>query len=516
MPELRYTEHGIVRRIRGCIVIVEGFSSCINGQLIKFGYGTMGIVVGFDEKEAQVLIVRQQEQLKTGDRAIASLEPFNTPVGEKFIGRIINPLGETMDALGPLKPDAMYPIFREAPPILQRRPLEKTLETGLKVVDSMIPVGFGQRELILGDKMTGKTTIATDTILNQKRTGVICIYCCIGKARSALAKVVQLFQEQDCFDYSIIVAATAASPPGQQYLAPYVACSIGEYFMFKGKDVFVVFDDFTKHAWCYREISLLLGRPPGRDSYPGDIFYLHSRMIERACYLDEERGGGSMTFFPIVETLEGDLTGYVQSNLVSMTDGQIMVNASLFGEGQKPAVDLGLSVSRVGSKVQWSAVKKLSGPLRLQYLQYREILRVSKLKTSGQSDEAGQQLKGGEVLTELLKQEKDSPVAMEAEVLIFYAYSKKLLHELNMEEVNKFQKEILGFATKNAPDLIKNLREKKKLEDDIVQGMDAVLDNYLKELRAARPAFEDDEESKDSNVGVDVLDAATSKKADGK
>ena len=513
MTELRYTEFGTVRCIRGCIVVVAGFKNCINGQLIKFGYGTMGIIVGFSEEEAQVLIVKETEKLKTGDRAIASLEPFLTPVGNKFIGRIVNPIGETLDGLGLLVPDTMFPIFRTAPPILVREPLCKTLETGIKVVDAMIPVGFGQRELILGDKMTGKTTIATDIIINQRHTGVICIYCCIGKARSSLAKVVQLFQDRKCFEYSIIVAATASSSAGQQYLAPYVACAIGEYFMHQGKDVYVAFDDFTKHAWAYREISLLLGRPPGRDSYPGDVFYLHSRMIERAAFLDKEHGGGSMTFMPIVEILEGDLTGYISSNLVSMTDGQIYLSTPLFGEGHKPAVDLGLSVSRVGSKVQWPAVKKLSGPLRLEYLQYRELMRLSKLKSSGQSEEAQQQLKGGEILSEILKQDKDSPVPPEAQVFIFYALKKKILYELTIEEVNKFQLEIFGYAQKRNPEFLKTLREKKSLDDPMTKIVDDILMEYVQEVQAKRPKEKEEVEEQD-NVGADVLDTATSKKTE--
>ncbi len=350
MVDLRYSEFGTVRCIRGCIVVVAGFKNCLNGQMIKFGYGTTGMIVGFDQEEAHVLIIKEVEKIKTGDQAIASMEPFNTPVGNKFIGRIVNPLGEPLDGLGPVEHDAMYPIFREAYPILARQQLYKTLETGIKVLDAMIPIGLGQRQLILGDKMTGKTTFVTDTILNQKNTGVICIYCSIGKATSALSRVVQLFQQHDSFKYSLIVSATASSTPGQQYLSPYVACSLAEYFLHQGKDVFIGFDDFTKHAWCYREISLLLGRAPGRDSYPGDIFYLHSKMIERACFLNKENGGGSITFFPIVEILEGDLTGFVPSNLISMTDGQMYLSTQLFGEGHKPALDLGLSVSRVAAR----------------------------------------------------------------------------------------------------------------------------------------------------------------------
>lgn len=511
MAELQYTEFGVVRCIRGCIVIVTGFKNCINGQLIKFGYGTVGMIVGYDLQEAQVLIVKETEKIKTGDRAIASLEPFNTPVGPKLIGRIINPLAEPLDGLGPLESEAMFPIFKDAPAILTRSPLCKTLETGIKVLDAMIPVGLGQRELVMGDKMTGKTTVVTDTILNQKNTGVICIYCSTGKARSALARVVQLFQDHDCFKYSLIVSATASSPPGQQYLSIYVACAIAEFFMQQGKDVFIGFDDFTKHAWCYREITLLLGRPPGRDSYPGDIFYLHSKMIERACFMDKAHGGGSITFFPIVEILEGDLTAFVPSNLVSMTDGQIYLSSALFGEGQRPALDLGLSVSRVGSKVQWPAIKNLSGPLRLEYLQFRETLKMSKLKTTGHSDETLQKLKSGAILTEVIKQDKDNPVPSEAQVFIFYAFKKKVLHEMTLLEVNEFQVKILEYARGKNPELIKILRERRKLDPEIEKGMDEVLALYLNEVKSRRPV-EKEEPNPQANVGVDMLDKATSKK----
>lgn len=511
MADLRYTEFGTVQCIRGCIVFATGFQSCINGQIIKFGYGTVGTILGFDREQTQILIIQQATRLKTGDQAVASLEPFTTPVGDKFIGRIVNPLGEPLDGLGPLEYDAMYPIFISAPSILSRAPLCKTLETGVRVVDAMIPVGFGQRELILGDKMTGKTTIGTDTILNQKNTGVICIYCDIGKSRAALARVVQLFQEHDCFKYSLIVSAGACSSPGQQYLAPYVACSIAEYFLYQGKNIFIVFDDFTKHAWAYREISLLLGRPPGRDSYPGDIFYLHSKMIERAAFMDKDHGGGSITFFPIVEILEGDLTGFIPSNLVSMTDGQIYLSTPLFAEGHKPAVDLGLSVSRVGSKVQWSAIKKLAGPLRLEYLQYRELLRVSRLKTSGQSEEQQQQLKGGEILSEVLKQDKDSPVRSEAQVVILYALKKKVLYELTIDEVKTFLAKIFDYVMKYNPDLVKLIGERKAMDDEIQKGLDEILDKYMKEVLSHRAAEEDDDVVVD-NVGVDALDAATTKK----
>jgi len=486
--KLQYTEEGIVKAIRGCIVIVTGFENCINGQLIRFGFGTIGMIVGFNEFESQVLIIKEADKIRTGQKAIASIEPFYTPVGKNFVGRIVNPLGEPLDGLGPIVHDVMAPIFPESPPILDRQPLSKTMETGIKVLDAMIPIGRGQRELILGDKMTGKTTFVTDTIINQRGSGVVCIYCGIGKARASLAKVVQLFKDRNCFEYSIIVSASASSTPGQQYLAPYVACSLGEYFMQRGQDVFIGFDDFTKHAWCYREISLLLGRPPGRDSYPGDIFYLHSKMIERSCYLSKEKGGGSMTFFPIVEILEGDLTAFVPSNLVSMTDGQILLSAQLFGEGQKPALDLGLSVSRVGSKVQWHAIKNLSGPLRLEYLQYRELLRLSKLKTSGQSEEMKQKLKRGAILTSILRQDKDTPVCQEMQVIIFYAFNKKYMNDLSIEQVDIFQAEGFAFAQKHTPDLVKLLREKKKLDPEIEKMLDEVITGLITEIRKRAPA----------------------------
>ncbi|MCD4779210.1 MAG: F0F1 ATP synthase subunit alpha [Candidatus Omnitrophica bacterium] len=511
MAELKYTEIGRVKSIRGCIVVVVGFKHCINGQLILFGFGTKGMILGFNEEEAYVLIIKETEQIRTGDEVRASLEPFKVPVGEKFIGRIVNSLGEACDSLGPIEPDDYFSIFPSAPAILERQPLCYPLETGIKVLDSMIPVGLGQRELILGNKMTGKTTFITDTILNQKRTEIICIYCAIGKARSQLARVVQLFQDHEAFDYTIIVSAPASSPPGQQYLAPYVACSLGEFFMHRGQHVFVGFDDYTKHAWCYREISLLLGRAPGRDSYPGDIFYLHSKMIERACFLDKERGNGSMTFLPIVEILEGDLTAFVPSNLVSMTDGQIMLDSALFGEGQKPALDLGLSVSRVGTKVQWPIVKELSGPLRLEFLQYRELQKLSKLRTTGLSEEVQQKLQNGEILTQLLRQDKDSPVPLEGLILIFYAYSKKYLHKLTIPEVNIFQVEIFEYAEQNNPDLIKLLRERKKRDEEIEEGLNVILDAYIDALISKRGKEEPASMEEDdivTNIAQDVLNEA--------
>ena len=515
MAELNYTEVGRVKSIRGCIVFVIGLNNCINGQLVEFGFGTFGTILGFTDKDAQVLIIKETTPIRTGDEVRASLEPFNVPVGDNFLGRIVNPLCDPFDSLGPIKPDAHYPIFPVAPAILDRKVLHKALETGTKVVDAMIPVGMGQRELILGNKMTGKTTLITDTVINQKGKDVVCIYCAIGKARSQLARVVQLFQDHDAFEHTIIVAAPSSSPPGQQYLAPYVACSIGEYFMHKGKDVFIGFDDFTKHAWCYREISLLLGRPPGRDSYPGDIFYLHSKMIERACHYDDEHGDGSMTFLPLVEILEGDLTAFIPSNLVSMTDGQILLDAAMFGQGQKPALDLGLSVSRVGTKVQWPIIKDLAAPMRLEYLQIRELQKSSKLRSGPQSEELQQKLKSGDILTAIMRQDKNKPVSLEALTLILYAFKEKYIFDLTPEQLDQFQEEIYDYAMEMNPDFLKNLRAEPKMNEENETGMQKILESYIRERCPKVEEEEEEEENEDenivSNIGRDVLDEAAAK-----
>lgn len=514
MSKLRYHEIGLVKSIRGCIVIVEGMHSCVYGQLVTIGVNTTATIVGFNQDEAYALIIKENELIKTGDEVRASLEPFNVPVGDKFIGRIVDAVCEPQDSLGPIEADGYNPIFPVAPMILDRQPLKLPLETGTKVLDTMIPIGLGQRQLILGNKATGKTTFITDVILNQRDTEVICIYCAIGKARSQIARVVQLFQDHDAFDYSLIVSAPSSSSAGQMYLAPYVACSIAEYWRDQGKHVFIGFDDFTKHAWAYREISLLLGRAPGRDSYPGDIFYLHSKMIERSCFLSDEKGAGSMTFFPVVEILEGDLTAFVPSNLVSMTDGQIYLDSQLFGEGQRPALDLGLSVSRVGSKVQWPIIKKLGGPLRLEYLQFRELKRISQLTTTGQTDEQIERLRSGEILTKLLRQYKDTPVQLEALALILYGYHKKYLHRLTLEEVDEFQDNVFKKAREKCPQVLKLLRERKKLDDEIEALMNEFLELYIKEFEALRP-LEDEDGYGDNvleNIGRDVLTEAQGKR----
>lgn len=483
MEELRYKETGVIKAVSGCIVQVTGLQNCFLGQMIQFGYGTQGVIMGFDLTAAQVLMVKEHEPLVPGNPAIATLEPFNMPVGPGTVGRIINPLGEAMDGLGPIEFDGFIPYFNEAPAIMDRAPLSRSFETGIKLIDSMLPLGKGQRSLILGDKMTGKTTIGTDIILNQKGKDVFCIYCGIGKTASSMGKVVSLFKEHDCFEYTTILCAPASSSPGQQYLAPYAACSIGEYFRDRGKDVFIFFDDFTKHAWAYRELSLLMGVPPGRDSYPGDIFYLHSRMIERAAQLDKQHGGGSMTFIPVVELLEGDLTAYVPTNLVSMTDGQLFLNASLFNESFRPAVDVGLSVSRVGSKVQWKATKEVSKSLRMEFIQFKELLRASKLQASGQSEETRESLRAGKVLQALLTQPANNPISLEIQIMSFFAKENQLFKDLELSHMQEFLTGFEPYAKETDPSLFLLIREKQVLDDEIKKRMKRILEEYIGTLK---------------------------------
>ena len=479
MSELRYKESGIIKSVSGCICQVTGFQNCFLGQLVHFGYGTDGIIMGFDQNISQVLMVKENEPLAPGNPATASLEPFNMAVGEKTIGRILNPLGEPMDGLGPIKFDEFIPYFNTAPAIMDRLQLSRSFETGVKLIDTLLPLGKGQRSLILGDKMTGKTTVGTDIIINQKGKDVVCIYCAIGKTSSQMGKVISLFKERDCFDYTIVMCAPASSTPGQQYLAPYAACSIGEYFRDRSRDVFVFFDDFTKHAWAYRELSLLMGVPPGRDSYPGDIFFLHSRMIERAAQLDEKHGGGSMTFIPVVELQEGDLTSYVPTNLVSMTDGQLFLSAPLFNEGFRPAVDVGLSVSRVGSKVQWKATKSVSKSLRMEFIQFKELLRASKLQASGQSEETREALRSGKVLQALLTQPANSPVTLEIQIIMMYAKNEQMFKEFEVEQMRDFLVNFEAYARRTDESLFKLLRDKKDLTDEIKKRISRVVQDYV-------------------------------------
>lgn len=469
---LKLKENGVVAEIRQDVVNVTGLTNCMNGQLVNLGDASTGVIVGFDPDYVLVLVVQDGGGLKPGDKVTTTLNEFKVPVGDAFIGRRVDALAMPADNRGPIKESMDYPIFNVAPSVLERTPLNDVLQTGTKIVDMTLPVGKGQRMLILGDRMTGKTTVALDAIVNQKGRDVFCIYACIGKSEASLARVTEVFDNNDVWDYGMIVAATASDPMGQQYLCPYVAASLGEYFMYeKNADVLVVFDDFTKHAWAYRQISLLLERSPGRDAYPGDIFYIHSQLVERAGQLNEARGGGTMTHFPIIETLEGDFAGYIPSNIISMTDGQISLNASLFGEGFKPAIDMGLSVSRIGSKVQWPAMKKQASSLKMDYIRYKELEKMTRIK-AGVSAEVEARLVKGKCLEELLKQNENAPVPLEEQVIILHAREKGFLDDISPVEVRGKLDELVEQVRQNCPDIINALVEKNVMTNEIRKGLD--------------------------------------------
>lgn len=468
---LRVKEHGKVAEIRQDVVHVTGLTNCMYGQLVKIGGATEGVIVGFDPDYVLVLLVNQQAPIKPGDEVMTTLDEFKMPVGDNFIGRRVNALCRPIDGGLPVKESMTYPIFGMAPGVLERIPLTQALATGTKIVDMVRPVGRGQRMLIIGDRVTGKTTVGIDAIINQKSENVICIYCCIGKAEAALNKVLESFDRAGTWDYTIIVAALASDPMGQQYLAPYVAAALGEYFMYeKSMHVLVVFDDFTKHAWAYRQISLLLERAPGRDAYPGDIFYIHSQLVERAGKLKNERGGGSMTHLPIVETLQGDIAGYIPSNIVSMTDGQIYMSAALFSEGFKPAIDMGLSVSRIGSKVQWPAVKQMTKMLQLEFVRYKELEKLTRIK-AGVSADVEKRLKRGKILEEVLKQDENAPVPLEEQVIILFGLHNGFLEGVEPVDVRGRLNGLVAQIREKNANLIAELIEQKRMTDEIKEKL---------------------------------------------
>lgn len=477
-PRLEIREVGVVREIRESIARVEGLPSVLNGQIVHFGHEGKGMVMGFTENEVLILMFGGKERIKAGDEVWSRGEPFVLPVGERYLGRIVTALCEPCDGKAPIEPDAYLPAFCVAPGVMERKPVCHPLDTGVKILDAIIPVAKGQRQLLIGDRMTGKTTIAIDTMINQAGKNVICIYCCIGRSYSNLLKVVEIFKEKNVLPYTLIIAGIASASPGEQYLAPYTACTLGEYFMQHGRDVFVVFDDLTKHAWVYRQLSLLLGRPPGREAYPGDIFYIHSQLVERAGQLNDANGGGSMTFFPVCDTLQGDVTGYVQTNLISMTDGQTVISSALFNQGIKPAIDFGLSVSRIGNKASVPAMKKLAGKLRLEYLQYKELVRMTQLKTT-LSEEAAARIRRGEVITELLMQYKHEPAPIEEQIFHLYALKLGVLDPLTNDTLKKFKKEIVPYARRQHPEVVEELCSSWDLTESVKRGLEEIFRSYF-------------------------------------
>jgi len=477
-PEVR--EIGYIKSLRKFIVTARGLPSCFNNQIVEFENGVLGLVVGFREEEVDILVLGSSSFLRLDDEIYNKGQSFYLPAGDAFLGRVVNSLSEPVDGLGPIESSQVYPVFSDAPGVIDRVPVHETFETGTIVLDALIPIAKGQRQLFVGDRLSGKSSVAIDAILNQRGKDVLCIYCCIGKPYSNLLKFLDLFQEREVMPYTIVVSSVASTSVGEQYLAPYTAAMLGEYFMHQGKDVLVVFDDLTRHAWAYRQISLLLQRAPGREAYPGDIFYIHSQLVEKAGSLKPELNGGSMTFFPIAETLAGDITGYIPTNLVSMTDGQTYFDLNLFHQGVKPAIDTGLSVSRIGNIAQWPAMRELSKNLRLDYVRYQELLRMTRLHATTLSKEAEQSLKHGEVLTQLIIQDKNQPVPMEEQIIYLAALNLGVLDSLSSFEVLSFKKDFFKFIREDHPEVISELRDKKKVSEEMREKLKASLKDYFK------------------------------------
>ncbi|MFH1189720.1 MAG: F0F1 ATP synthase subunit alpha [Candidatus Omnitrophota bacterium] len=472
-------EIGRVKEVKKSVVKVEGLQGCMLGQLVTFVDGTKGFVMGFNENEVLVLLLGISKNIKAGNEVYSKEESFRIPVGNNFLGRIVSPLGDSLDGKGHVREDSLAYIFRDAPAVLDREPIDQMLVTGIRIVDSTIPIGMGQRQLIIGDRMTGKTTIAVDAILNQKSTDTICIYCCVGRDYSSFEKVVSTFKEKGSLDRMIIVAALASSSIGEQYLAPYAAAAFGEYFMYSGKNVLVAFDDLTKHAWAYRELSLLLERPPGREAYPGDIFYLHAQLMERAARLSAKNGGGSMTFLSIADTLQGDIAGFIPTNLISMTDGQIYLSSLLFGEGFKPAIDVGLSVSRIGNKVQQKLLRELTLDLKLTYIQYRELLKTTRLR-SGVSEELTSRLKRGEKIERVFSQDKNSPSTITEQIIIYFALREGILDTLSAAHCEYLKDNILAYIRNNIPAVTEKIDKGIELTLEDKEALKARIMNFTR------------------------------------
>ena len=478
-PVFEAREKGVVTSVREFIVKVRGLPSCVNGQMVEFANQDKGMVMGFNEQDVLILVLGDKGKIKSGDEVYSRGEAFVIPVGNQYVGRVVSSLGRPMDGQGAIAAEGTNPIFFEAPGVMERVPVKEALETGVRIIDAGFPIAKGQRQLIIGDQMTGKTTIVTDTILNQHNKNVICIYCAIGQSQSSFLKAVRLLREHGAMAYTIVVAGIASTPLGEQYLAPYSAAALAEFFASQGRDVFVAFDDLGKHAWAYRQLSLLLDRSPGREAYPGDIFYIHSQLLERAGKFLPDLGGGTITFFPIVPTIQGDITGYIQTNVISITDGQLYLNTTLFQRGFKPAIDFGLSVSRIGNKAQCAAMKEVSGKLRLEYLQYLELLRMTTMKADLSAD-AQARLQRGQVISELLTQNKSLPSSLAEQVVLLYTIRKGILDPLPQLRV-RYKKEIFRWLSTNHPEVIEEIEKRQVLTPRLKGELDSVLAEYVQQ-----------------------------------
>ena len=482
--KLEVSETGTVILVGDGIAKASGLHQCMAGELVEFPNGAYGMAQNLEEETVSIVILGSDSEIREGDLVKRTGRVVSVPVGEGLIGRVVNALGEPIDGKGPITAAAYHPIEAPAPGIMDREPVNEPLQTGIKAIDSMIPIGKGQRELIIGDRQTGKTTIATDTILNQKGKDVICIYVAIGQKRSTVAQIVNSLAAGGAMDYTIVVSATASELAPLQYVAPYSGCTMGEYFMHQGKDVLVIYDDLSKHAVAYRAISLLIRRPPGREAYPGDVFYLHSRLLERAAHMSQEKGGGSLTALPIIETQAGDVSAYIPTNVISITDGQIFLEEELFNAGIMPAVNPGISVSRVGGSAQIKAMKKVSGSLKLLYSQYRELQSFAQFGSDLDKD-TKQRLALGERIVAVLKQKNNSPMDVALQVCIIYAVVNGYLTKIRIDQIPEFERRLSEHMELKYPDFAEKIHNTGKMDDTMEAQLQAALQALLADYEIA-------------------------------
>jgi len=485
--EIDVAEVGSVISVGDGIARVHGVERAMAGEMLEFPKGVFGIALNLEEESVGAVLLGGAKEISEGDQVKRTGRIISVPVGEAMLGRVVNALGQPIDGKGPIATTEFLPIERIAPGVVDRQPVKEPLQTGLKAIDGMVPIGRGQRELIIGDRQTGKTAVAVDTIINQRGKGVICIYNAIGQKQSTVAQVVRTLEEYDAMSYTIVVAATASDPAPMLYIAPYSACALGEFFRDSGRHALVVYDDLSKHAQSYREISLLLRRPPGREAYPGDVFYLHSRLLERAAKLNNAKGGGSLTALPIIETQAGDLSAYIPTNVISITDGQIFLESDLFHQGVRPAINVGNSVSRVGGSAQIRAMRSVAGTLRLDLAQYRELAAFAQFGSDlDKSTQA--QLNRGRRLVEILKQAQYQPLAVERQVMIVYAATKGFLDTVAIEDVHRYEEELYRFLETRHAAVLSGIAEKKIIDDELKAAIEAALKDFGQQFAAVRGA----------------------------
>ncbi len=480
-------EVGTVMSLGDGIARIYGLDKVMAGELLSFPHGVSGLAMNLEEDQVGAVLMGEYTEVKEGDEVRRTGRIMSVPVGEALVGRVVNALGQPIDDKGPINTDKYLPVERIAPGVIDRQPVREPMATGIKAIDTMIPIGRGQRELIIGDRQTGKTAIALDTIINSKGRDLICVYCAIGQKRSSVAQVVKILEDAGAMEYTIVVVASASDPAPMQYIAPYAACAMGEFFRDSGRHALTIYDDLSKHAAAYREISLLLRRPPGREAYPGDVFYLHSRLLERASKMSNKKGGGSLTSLPIIETQAGDVSAYIPTNVISITDGQIFLETDLFNSGFRPAVNVGLSVSRVGFSAAIKATKQVGSTLKLELAQYRELAAFAQFGSD--LDKATQaQLNRGQRLTEILKQAQFEPLPFTKQVLIVYAGTNGFLDELPVEECRPFEKFLYTYVDTMNPGLMKTLEEKKALDDQIKADMNKTIKEAKERFTADKAA----------------------------